>query len=376
MSLLTDQTEYFAGQNIVLQFKNMPKPETALYCNNSYTNTLVYPTTKNNITSYTFPDFIIQKSGSVHWQLTQQLSNTKGAILIQPNPQTSAIETYLGPPSIQVGNEEVAMLVTIPTDSLNNPVAKNTPILIHKKHNNQNTTTKLLFDGMFAYQYITGGIKTGRALISSECMTLNSKEYSLEIVPAAPDNFTISASRIHNYGDGNQITNFKTAVIQDLYQNTIADGTLVKFNILNRSGSLLQTQGTTINGVATAQMIHPDHSDVWKVHAFVDGFSESDVIELTFLSAVKDYNIRFSKKEKSIVVGPFQSFMNQILPDGLIVKLELYQKNNPLKIHQKTTQTENGFAVFDVSTLLEPNTSYSVTVQAAEIDKTLQINNK
>lgn len=361
-----------AGTPLILKFKNLSNP-TALYCSNSYSNTLVSPETKNGIVSYSIPKFITKKTGWLYWQLTKEHKNTQGKVKITPVNITDKIETYLGPPSIQVGFDEKSMITAIPLDSLNNPLAPETPVDVKKSLNGISKTTEIKTDGLFAYKYIYGSTKAGRALITTECLNLTSKELSLEILPGTSVDFSIYYDRIHEYADGNQITDFYTSIIKDKYGNRVADGTLVNFNILNKKGFLLQAQGVTIRGIATFQMVHPDHQELWKVHGFVDKFSQSDYIEVRYTKALKDFNIRYNSATKEVMAGPFRSFMNQILPDGLLVKFKLYHQNKIVK--SVTVQSEKGLASFKLKNLIEPHKTYKVTVEAAEIFKEIKIKN-
>lgn len=363
---------YEAGTTIVLKFKNLTKP-TAMYCSNSYSNTLVFPEIQKEITQYTIPLFITKKTGWLYWELSKPHQKHSGRIDITPIKKAHKIETYLGPPSILAGFDEKSMIVTIPTDSLNNPLSKGTPVKIKKSLNGTTNEKIIKTDGLFAYSTIYGGTKTNRALITSECLNLTSKELSLEITPSTPTDFSIFYNRIHQYADGNQITSFYTSTIKDRYDNIIADGTIVNFTILDKKGNLLQTQGISIRGVATCQMVHPDHQETWTVHAFIDKFCQSNSIQIEYIKAVKDFPIRYKKDQMLLVAGPFKSFMSQILPDGLMVHLNIYHQEE--LVNSFTVQSEKGFANFKLKNILEPNKEYKITVRAAEISKELKIKN-
>ncbi|MGY5354718.1 hypothetical protein [Wenyingzhuangia sp. IMCC45467] len=371
MQLLNKKLDFIAGSPINLVFNKTTDSIPNLYCSSSYGNILISPTIKNNELQYLIPNFISQKSGYVYWQLTQEFHHLKGNFYVHPTNKINNIETYLGPPSIEAGEVDYAMLVTIPLDNYNNPVAKNTPVIINTKHLSNTQQKTIPFDGMIAYQKIHSNKTAGRSFISTNCLNQTSKEYTLEIVPASPTNFNIDAKRVHDFGDGNQVTQFYTSKIKDRYNNIVADGTSVTFRIENDKKMYLQTFGTTINGIATAQMVHPDHSDTWNIQAFVDGFAVSNTISLTYKNAVKDFNIEFKKDSKHFAVGPFKSFMQQTLPDGLMVKISLFENE---KIIQKiNSQTEDGFAIFDLHTFLKKNKNYNVKIEAAQISKQLEI---
>lgn len=372
IELLQSKEEYFAGDDITLSFSKILDSVPNLYFSNSYGSIMINPITNNHKTTYIIPEYMSQKSGWNYWQLTHNHQNTKGRFYIHPIKKVNKIETYLGPPSIEVGDIDYAMFVTIPLDKYNNPMTKNTPVNIQQKHLNDYQQNTVPFNGMIAYKIINSHPKAGRTFVSSECLNETSKEYTLEIVPAGPTNFKIDSQRVHDYGDGNQITKFYTSIIKDRYENIVADGTAVTFRILNNKGMYLQTFGTTINGVATAQMVHPDHKDTWNIKAFVDGFSESNNITLTYKNAVQDFDIAFNTNNKTLTVGPFKSFMKQTLPDGLMVQLELFE--NDKISHKINLQTENGFAVFDLKTFIKKDKKYTASIKTAQINKQLDLN--
>lgn len=369
----TNSTKYVAGTPISLFFKKETTIPKAMYCSNSYGSILITPTTKENNIEYVFPEQITQQSGWVHWTFIGQ-QNKEGDFYIHPTKNATHIETYLGPPSIETSDKNYAMLVVIPFDEYNNPVAKNTPIEVNKKHFKTTSKDEILFNGMIGYKYILGSTKAGRTFISTKCLGLDSKEYTLEITPNIPTNFNIFSSRVHEYGDGNQILKLNTSTIKDKYNNTVADGTFVTFHIQNKAGMFLTTHGNTINGVATAQMIHPEHQDTYTITAEVNNLCESNTLKIDFKNAILDYKINYSDLNKTVTIGPFKSFMNQLLPDGLFVNLKLV--NSKGNIDNFSLQTEHGYATVNLKTYLEVNQTYVLKVNAAEIDKEIKIINK
>lgn len=372
MQLLNFQKEYVAYQKISLVFNKTSDNIPNIYISNSYGNIIITPNINTQNITYNIPEHISQKSGWVFWQLTNKQQNTEGEFYIHPIKNAKKIETYLGPPSIEAGNIEHAMLVTIPLDKYNNPMPKNTAVLVKENHLNNRKSDTVYFDGMIAHKLINSKPKSGRTFVSSECLNKTSKEYTLEITPSSPIGFNIYFKRSHDYADGNQITKFHTTIIKDKYNNIVSDGTFVTFRIKNSNGVYLQTYGTTINGVATAQMIHPDYEDKWNVTAFIDGFSESNSIILKYKRVIKDYHIKYNNKNKTISLGPFKSFMNQTLPDGLIVKLELFENGNSFQ--KMNTQTENGYVIFELESFIKNNKNYTINIEAAKINKQLDLN--
>ncbi|MCH3885209.1 hypothetical protein [Tenacibaculum aquimarinum] len=204
-------------------------------------------------------------------------------------------------------------------------------------------------------------------IISSESYGLNSKEFDINVMPAIATNFKLFVKRNHEYADGNQITTFFTSVIRDKNKNIISDGSYIEFYITNKKGNILKTVGTTINGVAHAKIIHPDFEDNWKVKAFFIGISESDILEINYKKVIENYTVLFKDNNRNIKVGPLKSFMNQIIPDGLSVKLSIYKDNKLIKEFFK--ESYKGFANFYLDPNIFENDLYKIIIEAAEIKK-------
>ncbi|WP_298342984.1 hypothetical protein [uncultured Algibacter sp.] len=366
IELITKTTRFEAGQSITLKFSNTDNETPSLYISNSYGSTLIKPSVASGILNYQIPNSISNKAGVVNWKLLAN-NSLSGVFSIISKQNAVALETYLGPPSIQAGGTDYSMLVVIPTDNLDNPLADSTQVTVkHQFLENQNEET-ILVKNRIAYKNIYSNIKTGRILVSSECLDLNSKEFTLNVLPAIPTDFSISFHRNHGYADGNQITTFSTSIIKDKYNNIVSDGTYVDFFITNRSNHILKTSGTTIKGIAIAKMIHPDHEDHWTIKAYIEGMAESKPIELAYKQIISDFNVDFSEDNRTVTIGPLKSFMNQMVPDGLKVSLTIFQ--NDVKLDTLTKSSFEGYATFKLDNNNFPSTNYTIKIKTAGIEK-------
>lgn len=370
VKLETEQQEFTAGETIVLKFSGTQDTSIFLYCSNSYGTTLLTPELINNRLHYTFPSHMVQKIGVVHWKLVADQHSLSGTIKIVPQKTPTTLETYIGPPSIEAGGKDYAMLVVIPTDALDNPLKKGIIVSMKNQFLENEITTEVVTNNLIAYKNIFSPQQSGRMLISSACLGLNSKEYDVNIVPAIPVDFKISAKRHHVYADGNQITTFETSVLKDAYENVVSDGSYVTFYITNEKGNILKTSGTTIKGVASAEMIHPDRETTWNVKAYVEGISESNTISLTYKKVIEKIPVVFSENNRIITIGPLQSFMKQRIPDGLQVKLTVAQ--NDKKSKEFIRESKDGYVHFELNPNIFSNGNYNIEITAAGITKTFQ----
>ncbi|MCA0152057.1 hypothetical protein [Winogradskyella vincentii] len=367
--LKSNKSEFIAGEHVQLEFGYNTDSDVMLYCSNSYGSILLDPEISAKILKFNIPDSISKKSGVLNWKLIAKTNNLQGSINVKPKPSIKSLESYLGPPSIEAGGTDYTMLVVIPTDDLDNPMADSTKVQIkHQFLNNEISDTVSTLHG-FTYKTINSYKESGRILISSECLDLNSKEYDVNVMPAIPTNFTIKAERIHNYADGNQITTFKTSQIIDRFNNVVSDGTFVTFFITDQNGNKTQTYGSTINGIATAKMLHPDHEEQWSVKAYIEGMANSETITLGFKQAISNFEAALSDDNRTITVGPLQSFMKQRVPDGLFITLSIYK--NKVLVNEIQEQSYNGMANFYLSEDEYSNGSYHLEIETAGLSKTL-----
>ncbi|NRR90108.1 hypothetical protein HSX10_00855 [Winogradskyella undariae] len=372
IKLITTQTQYEVGNPIVLKFSTSNGEQPLLYCSNSFGSTLISGVLNSKTLEYTFPEHITKKTGVVNWILTDKTTSIKGSFNIKPKAEVATMETYIGPPSIEAGGTDYTMLVIIPTDSLDNPVPTNT--LVTEKHQflDSEETNAIYTNNLIAFRNIYSKKESGRMLVSSESLGINSKEFTINVASAIPTDFNISATRPHQYADGNQVTTFTTSIITDKQKNVVSDGTFVTFYITNKNQNILKTTGTTIDGIAQAKIIHPDYEDTWRIKAYVDGMSESDNITLTYKQVIEDFDILFSNKNRTITVGPLHSFMGQMIPDGLHVTLNIYRDQVLIDSIIKTSF--NGYVNFNLKHAMYQNGDYNFSIKTA--GKTKKINTK
>ncbi|WP_055434831.1 hypothetical protein [Lacinutrix algicola] len=370
--LVTTQTDYNVGKPIVLKFTVSDDQKPLLYCSNSYGSTLVSAIAEDGTLQYIIPENITKKIGVVNWALLDKNKSATGQFNINPKAEVATMETYIGPPSIEAGGTDYTMLVVIPTDSLDNPVPTNTKVNARFQFLASEENDDIFTNNLISWRNINSKRESGRMLVSSESLGINSKEFTINVWAAIPTDFKISAKRPHNYADGNQVTTFNTSVIKDKQDNVVSDGTFVTFFITNDHGNILKTTGTTIEGVAHSKIIHPDFKDNWSIKAYVDGMAESDTIILSYQSVIEDFDVAFANKNRKILVGPLQSFMEQMIPDGLHVKLLIYKDNTLIDTIIKTSF--NGYVTFNLKPAVYQNDTYSFSVETAGINKTF--NNK
>ncbi len=350
-----------AGSLIVLEFISEEK-NLQLYCSNSYATTILEGEYFSNTVSFKIPKHICEKRGVLDWKLiAEKRILLEDKIVIIPSEEETIIESYSGPPSIIAGGIDFSMLVVIPTDTYDNPVKNNTEISINHQFLNNIKKNTVFTDYLIGWKNIFSYDKSGRILINSVCNGVSSKEITTEVFPSNAIDFKIYASRIHKYADGNQITTFSTSIIKDEYGNIVSDGTHVYFIIEKPNNTFLKTSGNTVNGIATAKMIHPNVKEEWSIYSYVTGIAESDRINIKFTKLFNEFKVNFSKNNRMISIGPLKSFMNQLVPDGFITKLVLKKGDSIIDV--KKELTIDGLTNFKLRKDFYENGTYSLILE-------------
>jgi len=280
------------------------------------------------------------------------------------------METYIGPPSIIAGLSDYSMLVSIPTDVLDNPLANGTLVNVNHQFQRNIESEICYVKDRVAYKNLYSYPRTNRMLVSSESKGVVSKEMTINIVPEIPKSFKIFADRNHNYADGNQITRLYTSTIKDIYGNMVADGTFVKFIIRDKNNNTLQCFGSTVNGIAQSNMLHPKSYDEWTIKAFIEGIAESGPLRLIYQNIMDDFNYELMSSNRKIAIGPLKSFMDQLVPDGLAITLNLYKDNQLIQSFYE--ESIDGKASFHLLKENIPAGDYNCTIKTAGIEKRIE----
>ena len=363
--LVTKQTEYEAGDKITLRFTLNTPEKIQLFLHAAFGSTVIESETGDFI----IPEFMSNKKGKIDYVvLHDSKALLNGSIQIKANLVTPVqLESYVGPPSIVAGGRDYTMQVVVATDVYDNPLPDSTAMRLKHQFLDTKNEESIYSKDMIGWKNIFSYEKSGRLLISSVVGNTSSKEFSVEVYPSLAQDFQISSQRKHAYADGNQITEFVTSILKDDYGNIVSDGTLVEFKIKDKKGAVLQTQGSTVNGQAIGKILHPDHQDFWEVKAFIPGIAESNTIKLEYESVLDDFKVQFSRNNREILVGPLLSFMDQLIPDGALVKMNIIQNGEILET--KVKSSSNGLVTFRLDEGFYPSGTYDFEIKALGVQK-------
>ncbi|MEM7380719.1 MAG: hypothetical protein AAF361_05915 [Bacteroidota bacterium] len=367
--LISEQKVFVAGSEIALQFESSTKGNPLLLFENALGGTLLRPETQENILKFSLPLPYSQKAGLSRWKLLEgQKEIISGQIHISSSPEEQPLlEAYLGPPSLMAGDKDFAMLVTIPTDRYDNPLTSNWPISLKQNKEGLEKSDSIFTQDLLSWKRINTVKRSGPLFVSAATELSQTKEFQTFIYPANPIDFEIMTDLVHNYADGNQIMQLKTSVLRDEFGNTSSDGTLVEFHIQTDSGSILSSTATTINGVATAKMLHPEHASEWEITAFVAGAAKSNSLSVQFQSIFNDFDVQILEKGRLLRVGLLKSYLGQIVPDGFQVVLTVWSEDN--EAESLATNSRNGYAEFKLDVDAYPSGLYQLELVSGGVIK-------
>ena len=361
--IVTDQ-----GLNITTTGDTSVAPGQAyLIISSTYATTVIEPEKINDILQFYIPPSFTKRSGVVNYSLyfNNEVSQ-EGTFRLLPNPkQLGTVETYLGPRSIVANVRDYTMLVSIPTDTLDNTLPDNTEVALKSQFKSNITTTSHEITSGFVWKRIYAPLKTGRVSTGSTIKTISSKELVADVFPDVAQDFTITASSNHNYADGNEIITFKSSQIRDAHGNVMTDGTLVTFFMTNATGAHWQITASTINGYAFAKALHPHFPTTWKVQAAATGIAQSNIITQDF-KAILNTIPQPQITERNLTVGPLTSYLGQLVQNGIEVSLTI-SNNTYYKL------SKNGFATFYLKEEDYPAGTYDVVIKTLGLELTTKV---
>jgi len=374
LALLSMDTQYEAGSPIALKVLRKGSEQSwPLLISASYGKVLVPAQVTSDTLIYRLPEVISHKKGLVSWKLLSEIYKLSGEFEITSTGATEVIETYLGPPSVVAGGRDFSMQISQPVDRLDNPLEDGAYVQMKYRFMGSEVTDSIQLKNSYAYRSIYSPKRTGRMMVLSSMQGQHTPEFVLDVLAGLPTDFNLSFERVHSYADGNQICKFTTSVILDANYNKVADVTLVEFVVDNQNKERLSTYGTTIDGVATADLIHPERESIWTLTAYVPGMAQSDSLEINFEKAIADFPID-TVDTNQIVVGPIRSFMNQEIPDGFSVKL--YRKTQQKVALLEIGYTRKGYVYFELPGPLRTAKKTAFLIEAGDITKPYSIQNE
>lgn len=366
--------EFNAGDTIQLVFTKSGDGSPSLLISGSYGNSVLTPISRNNKLVFIIPPEFSKTVGICRWCLINDNSILKnGQIKIKPKyTKKPNLETYLGPRSIIAGGEDYSMLVVSATDTFDNPILDGRDIEVNQQFKSVRSSYIIKNKNFVAYKNLYSTNETGSLFFGVKVNKAVSKEMSSAVYPALPINFTISTQQNHPYADGNQILMISTNKIRDKYGNLMSDGTLVNFTIKTNKQEIMSCIGLTQNGIASAKILHPSTPSSWFITAHINGAAMSNKLTLKFKQSTYDFSVYYDPKYKILEVKDIRSYMNQLVPDGIIINCIISDMNGEI-VYMTDLSSRSGKGMLDLNPIFLEDDSYNITTKLMGIEKSIKI---
>ena len=370
LKLLTQTTKVVAQDRVQLRFETEAE-DLKLLVSNALGSTVLEPETTSTQQSFLIKAPYANASGKLDWKLIHNKNILmQGSLNIKPDTsKIAAIESYLGPQRILAGGADFAQLTLLATDVYDNLLPDATSLTLATRFKEQQQTEALRVKNRIAWKNLFSPQKTGTMFTAVHLNERSSKLQTIYIDAHLATDFNITYERPNPFADADQITTFKTGTIKDQYGNLISDATLVNFVIKTQDSQLLQTSGATLNGVAQAQILHPNRAQNWEVQAFITGIAESNALTIAYAPALDAFPLEWDETKAVVKVGPLTGKLQQLLAEGTPVVLQLKSTKGTYTLEKKT---QEGKVEFQLNTSFYKPGIYDLKVTVLGVSKTIE----
>lgn len=373
--------EVIAGAETTIELHGVPDGDSSvvLVMSSGGSTQIDVPGAPGELRRFVLPPSIAAVAGVVTVIAYAAGSVATVDMVIKAGSVVGPIVSIVGARSIVADGSDLAMVVSIPTDSFGNPVATQTPFTFVRRHPD-GTSTEIVTETshLLAWAELASGTVSG----SGDVWILSGTELSgdrlsgprarLEEVAGVPRRFDLAALvSVFDVGlpaDGRALTTVHTEQLIDVYGNVQPDGTQVVFEWVSDEGRS-QATSETIAGVATVRIEAPSRPGVVVVQARARGVS-STPLALTFESAVNTYGVRATRgsARTQIDIGPITTVQGSLVADGTNVIVRIAQAT---RLDEYRGSTVDGVAVVSIP-IKTAGSRFSVEVLGLVVEGTIR----
>ncbi len=262
------------------------------------------------------PKELTNKSGFVNvliYEKGELIQNSE--LFIDPLEAVGKSESFLGPRSLIIDKDQKTMMSVIPLDKFRNPMPDNYPTRFNFKYPKEKKSSDLTkVQDFVAYKYFLPSSKIGKLYVAANSGSSNSQEEEILIEAGHALDFNIEVEDLYPYADSRQHVVLKSSKILDAYGNSIADGTLINFLIIDKSGKRSYYNAFSIGGIVKVAIENPSVATQWNIQASLYGSTKSNQLKLNFISTVVDFEMNLDGR--TLIVGPVIGILGQIIRNG------------------------------------------------------------
>ncbi len=256
--------------------------------------------------------------------LEAHASGQRGQSLMEitPGEPVGPLPVFLGPRTIEVGTDQIAMIVGVPIDEFGNPTAEGTTLdaLVTRPDGEQETLTAET-DKLLGYLEIDSRTRAGRTTVSAIADGVaNGPARIFDEVASTALPFQVELLDPLPVADGRSLFRVRTSTLIDRFGNVLPDGTSGTLEIGGVTDRR-RLSSQTIDGRLIFVIEAPALPGTAEMQAFASA-SESDIFTVDFPSAIDQASAEvvidgpFTRVLVGPVVGPDGAFV----PDGTEIR--------------------------------------------------------
>ncbi|MEL6988835.1 MAG: hypothetical protein AAGK97_13565 [Bacteroidota bacterium] len=239
-------------------------------------------------------------------------------IYIQASQGKQLMNTFIGPKTIAIRDQQNSMMAAIPRDIYHNGLEDGAEIVINEgSEAYQNTQTNRIRN-LVNYHLISAMSKPGDIFIGGKSNASISEEQTMSYTSNLPSNIKMQVRNHYPYADGRQHVYIQTEQVMDAKNNIVSDGTKLTFKVLDSNGRISLYNAYTVAGIASVYIQNPSIVCSYTISILEDTKTDFSKIELSFKSGVKE--IPYTVQKDEIQIGPLKGPLNQTIPEGSIMK--------------------------------------------------------
>ena len=341
--ILFDKSEMLAGTSI----KEIPiqthdlraRDEMQLLVMNKWGTKILLPISDGEKLYFNTSDVLFEEAGEIELMLlagAEVLDKHKFEVL--PLAGVNLIESYLGPKTIIVNSSEKSMLTNVINDKYGNPVKDGTPIEYSLRYpgSSDNLDKVVETEHLVSYVQFRSKELTGKIIVGAKSTDASIREQEVRVIAGPPSKVEIEVVEWFPYADSRQMVWLRTNIIRDEFQNVVADGTEIKFEVEDASLGNNEYKSFTIGGIANVYIENPSKETTWNVVAKTYDGVTSNLLNLNFESNIESIAFDYDRRNHKIKVGPIISGLGQHVNDGTEVSLTISKGDKKIRYEMES----------------------------------------
>ncbi len=271
--------------------------------------------------------------------------HTVSQVWVKAGKAVREIPSFIGPKTVSFKDKRGAMVTAFPVDRYNNPTHQSESLVFTSISDLDKKTANVKTQDTYAV-YDIDTKRQEKILIGASSQYAHTKEHQIRILTGCPENIQIKTAELFPIADGRQFFRIETNIMKDEWGRIIENGTFVSFIILDQDSRLYaKYQGMSVSGIASVWIKNPTQAGRYYIFASVCGV-QSETKQISLDALIDEVNYAWNNEQ--IVVGPITSALGQLVADGTLVSLSIFENNTKQEISK---ELRDGFVRFELDEL-------------------------